>query len=240
MTTPETKIKYMTDGMLLREAISDPLLSRYSVIILDEVHERTIHTDILLGITKSAQSQRQKNKAEHHLKPLKVILMSATMDVDEFSNYFNKAPVLYLEGRQFGVDVFHSAVEQTDYHFSAISTVFMIHKTAPVDHDILVFMTGQEEIESTVKTIVELNKANSKNLPMLVLPLYAAMPNNKQLKVFTKAPDGYRKVIISTNIAETSITIRGNLFDKLVLKRLNFQSTAKLYQLIKKFPMSLL
>lgn len=123
--------------MLLREAISDPVLSRYSVIILDEVHERTIHTDILLGIAKAAQQSRASNKAEHHLKPLKVILMSATMDVDVFSDYFNKAPVLYLEGRQFQVEVFHSASEQTDYLFSAIQTVFQIHKSAPLNEDIL-------------------------------------------------------------------------------------------------------
>lgn len=203
----------MTDGMLLREAISDPLLSKYAVVILDEVHERTIHTDILLGIAKSAQKKRMHNKGDHHLRPLKIILMSATMDVDEFSEYFDKAPVLYLEGRQFRVEVFHSAVEQTDYLFSAISTVFQIHKNAPLTEDILVFMTGQEEIESTVKTLTELNKANLKNLPMLVLPLYAAMPSNKQLKCFEKAPNGYRKVIISTNIAETSITIKGKLLD---------------------------
>ena len=127
----------MTDGMLLREAISDPLLSRYSIVILDEVHERTIHTDMLLGIAKQAQQKRANNKADHHLKPLKIILMSATMDVDVFSDYFNKAPVLYLEGRQFGVEVFHSASEQTDYLFSAISTVFQIHKSAPLNEDIL-------------------------------------------------------------------------------------------------------
>ncbi|RNA11852.1 ATP-dependent RNA helicase DHX33 [Brachionus plicatilis] len=206
-TSPETKIKYMTDGMLLREAISDPLLLRYSVIILDEVHERTVHTDVLLGIVKSAQQKRSTNKKFH--KPLKVILMSATMDVDEFSAYFNKAPVVYLEGRQFEVDVFHSVQEQTDYIFSSIATIFQIHKTAPVNEDILVFMTGQEEIESTVKTISELNKSNGKLSPMLVLPLYAALPSAKQLKVFEKAPSGCRKVIISTNIAETSITIKG-------------------------------
>ncbi len=208
MTSSETRIKYMTDGMLLREAIGDPLLSKYSVIILDEVHERTIHTDVLLGIVKTAQKNRQNTKT--NLKALKVILMSATMDVDEFSAYFNKAPVFYLEGRQFNVDVFHTAQEQTDYLFSAITTVFQIHKTAPLNHDILVFMTGQDEIESTVRTLTDLNKAASnRQAPMVVLPLYAALPSNKQLKVFEPAAQGCRKVIISTNIAETSITIKG-------------------------------
>jgi ATP-dependent RNA helicase DHX33 len=229
-TSADTKIKYMTDGMLLREAISDPLLIQYSVIILDEVHERTIHTDVLLGIVKKAQQLRsakrelliqeiQKNEKLnsknnphliHSIRPLKVILMSATMDVDEFSSYFNKAPVFYLEGRQFKVEVFHAIQEQTDYIFSSIATIFQIHKTAPLDnHDILVFMTGQEEIESTCRTISELCKTKFKNAPMLVLPLYAALPSQKQLKVFEKPPQGHRKVIISTNVAETSITIKG-------------------------------
>ena len=220
----------MTDGMLLREAISDPLLSRYSYVILDECHERTIHTDVLLGIVKLAQQKRlhfnknsadAANKKQHNstqfLKPLKVILMSATMDVDEFSNYFNKAPVLYLEGRLYNVDVFHSLQEQTDYLFSCISTVLQIHQTTPIENnDILVFMTGQEEIESMCKTLNELTKKNhtkfaSSYAPMLVLPLYAALSSAKQLKVFEKAPEGQRKVIISTNIAETSITIKGKI-----------------------------
>lgn len=225
-TSKDTKIKYMTDGMLLREAIGDPLLSNYAIIILDEVHERTIHTDVLLGIVKSAQAKRSgkpgatnnsnsnnNNNINKHLKPLKVIVMSATMDVDEFSVYFNKAPVFYLEGRTFNVDIFHTQHEQTDYVYSAITTVFQIHKQAPVDHDILVFMTGQEEIDSTVRTINQLNKSassqSSDTAAMLVLPLYAALPSNKQLKVFDKAPDGHRKIIVSTNIAETSITIKG-------------------------------
>jgi len=205
VTSPATKIKYMTDGMLLRESISDPLLKRYSIVILDEVHERTIHTDVLLGIVKSAQLKRS---AQNH-NPLKIILMSATMDCDEFSKYFKCAPVFYLEGRRFTVDIFHTAREQTDYLFSAISVVFQIHKVAPVNEDILVFMTGQEEIESTVKTLTEMNKNSAGSLPMHVLPLYAALSHNKQLKVFKKLTDGHRKVIISTNIAETSITIPG-------------------------------
>ncbi len=195
----------MPDGMLLRESISDPLLKRYSIIILDEVHERTIHTDVLLGIVKSAQLKR--STLNHN--PLKIILMSATMDCDEFAKYFNNAPVFYLEGRRFNVDIFHASREQTDYLYSAISVVFQIHKTAPRSEDILVFMTGQEEIESTVKALTDMNKSNPSNLPMHVFPLYAALSHNKQLKVFKKSIDGHRKVIISTNIAETSITIPG-------------------------------
>jgi ATP-dependent RNA helicase DHX33 len=201
VTSQDTKIKYMTDGMLLREAINDSLLQRYSVIILDEIHERTIHTDVLLGIVKQAQKERMKGG----LKPLKIILMSATMDVDLFSKYFNQAPVLYLEGRQYPIDIYHSAQSQNDYLYASIVAVLQIHKLAPLNEDILLFLTGQEEIESTVKTLNDLNKNNR---PLLALPLYASLPQAKQLKVFEKAPPGVRKVIVSTNIAETSITIK--------------------------------
>lgn len=205
MASEKTRIKYQTDGMLLRESISDPLLKRYNVIILDEAHERTLHTDVLFGIIKSAQTQRKRRK----LHPLKIIVMSATMDVDHFSQYFNNAPVYYLEGRQYSVQIMYTIKEQEDYVFTALVTVFQIHQYEP-EGDILVFCTGQEEIESMVKAVRETSSQLPFDCPpLIVFPLYAALPSAHQLKVFQPVEKGSRKVIFSTNIAETSITIPG-------------------------------
>ncbi|XP_002732327.2 ATP-dependent RNA helicase DHX33-like [Saccoglossus kowalevskii] len=206
MTSPGTKIKYMTDGMLLREAILDPLLSKYAVVILDEAHERTIHTDVLFGVIKDAQQKRKKGKA----CPLKVIVMSATMDVDHFSTYFNNAPVLYIEGREHPIELLYSSMPQSDYLFAAIVTVFQIHQDEPPGHDILVFLTGQEEIEAMLKSVKDIAKDLPSDCPqLLVCPMYAALPPGQQLKIFQPTPAGSRKVILATNIAETSITIQG-------------------------------
>lgn len=125
-TSPQTRIKYLTDGMMVREAMIDDALSDYSFVILDEAHERSVHTDVLLGVARRAQKLRNHK----NIPPLKLIVMSATMDVDKFTKYF-QAPAIYLEGRQYPIKMFHTKKPQDDYSFSALVTAFQIHKESP-------------------------------------------------------------------------------------------------------------
>lgn len=199
-TSPRTKIKYMTDGMLQRECLMDPDMKRYSVIMLDEAHERTINTDVLFALLKKSLKRRPD---------LKVIVTSATLDADKFSAYFNECPIFSIPGRTFPVEVMYSREPESDYLDAALVTVMQIHLTEPPG-DILLFLTGQDEIDTSCEILYERMKALGPSVPeLIILPVYSALPSEMQSKIFEPAPVGSRKVVIATNIAETSITIDG-------------------------------
>ena len=199
-TSPATRIKYMTDGMLLRECLLDASLSSYSVLMLDEAHERTIHTDVLFGLLKKAIKTRPD---------MKLIVTSATLDAEKFSTYFNDCPIFTIPGRTFPVEILYTKESEPDYLDAALLTCMQIHLTEPAG-DILLFLTGQEEIDTAAEILFERMKALGNGVPeLLILPVYSALPSEMQSRIFDPAPPGSRKLVLATNIAETSITIDG-------------------------------
>uniref|UniRef100_A0A8C5S403 ATP-dependent RNA helicase DHX8 n=1 Tax=Laticauda laticaudata TaxID=8630 RepID=A0A8C5S403_LATLA len=199
-TSPETVIKYMTDGMLLRECLIDPDLTQYAIIMLDEAHERTIHTDVLFGLLKKTVQKRQD---------MKLIVTSATLDAVKFSQYFYEAPIFTIPGRTYPVEILYTKEPETDYLDASLITVMQIHLTEPPG-DILVFLTGQEEIDTACEILYERMKSLGPDVPeLIILPVYSALPSEMQTRIFDPAPPGSRKVVIATNIAETSLTIDG-------------------------------
>lgn len=204
VTSEKTHIKYLTDGMLLREFLTDPLLSTYKALMIDEAHERTVSTEIVLGLLKDIVRER---------KDLKLIVASATINAAKFSEYFDGAPVFNIPGRRFPVEICYTKNPEANYIQAAITTIFQIHTTQNVSGDILVFLTGQDEIESMHETLIEAcDKIGSSINKLIVAPIYANLPPKEQQKIFEPTPPGARKVVLATNIAETSITIDGIRF----------------------------
>jgi len=206
-TSDATRIKYMTDGMLLREFLTSPDLGKYAALMIDEAHERTLHTDILFGLVKDIAIARPD---------LKLLISSATLDAAKFSTFFNHAPVFTIPGRRYPVDIYYSKAPETDFIRAAVSTTLQIHTTQPAG-DILVFMPGQEDIEAAEEEMRERMRAlgarvGSEVAELIILPLYANLPVEAQARIFDPTPEGARKVVLATNIAETSLTIDGIIY----------------------------
>eukprot|EP00802_Teleaulax_amphioxeia_P007300 Tamp_07306.p2 GENE.Tamp_07306~~Tamp_07306.p2 ORF type:complete len:347 (+),score=96.63 Tamp_07306:94-1041(+) len=214
-----TRVKFLTDGILLREMMGDPLLSRYSVIMVDEAHERSIYTDVVVGLLKKIQRRR---------KDLRVIVSSATLDAEAFKNFFlgdkpdtqppfpdgmlGRVAVMSMEaGRMYPVDVHYLSDPAQDYLKACLETVLQIHMKEPPG-DILVFLTGADEVTSLTQTIHELAGKGTQGLTLTATPLFGALALERQLEAFGETDAGTRKVVLATNIAETSVTIPGIVY----------------------------
>lgn len=198
-TSEKTALKYMTDGMLLREFLTEPDLAGYSCLMIDEAHERTLHTDILFGLIKDIARGRPD---------LKLLISSATLDAQKFSEFFDGAPILNIPGRTYDVEMNYCLQPEANYLSAAITTVFQIHLSQPMPGDILVFLTGQDEIEQAEQSLQETARKLGKAAPeLMICPIYANLPTDLQQKIFDPTPPKVRKVVLATNIAETSLTI---------------------------------
>ncbi|KAF4274414.1 hypothetical protein CNMCM8812_005444 [Aspergillus fumigatus] len=237
-TSPSTRIKFLTEGMLLQEMLHDPSLTKYSAIVVDEVHERGVNVDLVLGFLRNLVSGKKEGRGG---VPLKVVVMSATADMESLIDFFkeglqgqgdtkttkgnndqqdspqangeDKVSVCHIKGRQFPVKTIYSPAPVHDFVDAALKVIFQIHYKEPMPGDILVFLTGQETVEALEHLVNEYAAGMDPALPKVqVLPLFAALPQVAQQRVFLPAPPRTRKIILATNIAETSVTVSGVRF----------------------------
>lgn len=238
-TSPSTRVKFLTEGMLLQEMLHDPWLTKYSAVVVDEVHERGINVDLVAGFLRNLVSGKKEGRGG---MPLKVVVMSATADMESLMGFFQEGfkeqeqeekqgqkqisngtengahaaeksmaiTACHIKGRQFPVKTIYSPEPVHDFVDAALKIIFQIHYKEPMPGDILVFLTGQETVENLENLVNEYAIGMDPSLPkILVLPLFAALPQAAQQRVFAPAPPRTRKVILATNIAETSVTVSG-------------------------------
>lgn len=202
ITSSQTKLNYLTDGMLIRELMLDETLSKYSTVIIDEAHERTVLTDLILGFLKQLILSKKRTD-------LKIIIMSATLNAELFSKFFDNAPILFVEGKMYPVSRHYLSGSSEDIVDTMVRAVVQINSSEQ-DGDILCFLPGQEEIDNCVSILNTVAPQLPKEAPLIVpLPLYAALSPGQQSKIFESLLGRKRKVILATNIAETSITVSG-------------------------------
>lgn len=224
-TTPSTRVKIMTDGILLQELKADPLLKSYSVIVVDEAHERSLNIDFILGLLKGVLSQRED---------FKVIISSATINTKAFSHFFDDCPVVSIQSQVYPVKIFYQPVNPFDTE-KMNETIWKIVKSRKGKGDILIFQPGEFDITRTVSNLL----AHDPNEDLVIYPLYARLSKEQQEAVFTPTPPGKTKVVVATNIAETSITIDGitTVIDSGIAK-INFYNQKNFTSALEPLPVS--
>jgi HrpA-like RNA helicase len=195
-TNNRTKIKIMTDGMLLQEMKLDPWLSKYGVIVVDEAHERSLNIDFTLGLLKRVLENR---------RDFKVIISSATINAQVFCDYFGGCPVVKIDAQRFPVTLIYDPPATEDELLEKIEIIVTRFITEKRGGDILVFLSGEKGIKDCMDRLA-LSRVGGK---LHLLPLYGRLGKEEQERVFDAAPKGKTKVVLSTNIAETSVTIEG-------------------------------